>query len=130
MKKLVLVVAMFMFVCGGATFAMAQDPVKTQPATEKTESTEKTTTSEPAKEEPKAENRHKMPRLMMLPLQQKLLLSLPNKSKHTILKSHPHLCLFKGWLFRYTLFQNISNPFHKFPIGTGASNSITSLDTG
>ena len=34
MKKLVLVVAMFMFVCGGATFAMAQDPVKTQPATE------------------------------------------------------------------------------------------------
>ena len=30
MKKLVLVVAMFMFVCGGATFAMAQDPVKTQ----------------------------------------------------------------------------------------------------
>ena len=36
MKKLVLVVAMFMFVCGGATFAMAQDPVKTQPATEKT----------------------------------------------------------------------------------------------
>ena len=55
MKKLVLVVAMFMFVCGGATFAMAQDPVKTQPATEKTESTEKTTTSEPAKEEPKDE---------------------------------------------------------------------------
>ena len=55
MKKLVLVVAMFMFVCGGSIFAMAQDPVKTQPATEKTESTEETTTSEPAKEEPKAE---------------------------------------------------------------------------
>ena len=54
MKKLVLVVAMFMFVCGGSIFAMAQDPVKTQPATEKTESTEETTTSEPAKEEPKA----------------------------------------------------------------------------
>ena len=35
MKKLVLVVAMFMFVCGGSIFAMAQDPVKTQPATEK-----------------------------------------------------------------------------------------------
>ena len=49
MKKLVLVVAMFMFVCGGSIFAMAQDPVKTQPATEKTESTEETTTSEPAK---------------------------------------------------------------------------------
>ena len=55
MKKLVLIVAMFMFVCGGSIFAMAQDPVKTQPATEKTESTEETTTSEPAKEEPKAD---------------------------------------------------------------------------
>ena len=51
MRKLV--VAMFMFVCGGSAFAMAQDPVKPQPATEKTESTEETTTSEPAKEEPK-----------------------------------------------------------------------------
>ena len=50
MRKLV--VAMFMFVCGGSAFAMAQDPVKPQPATEKTESTEETTTSEPAKEEP------------------------------------------------------------------------------
>ena len=55
MKKFVLVVAMFMFVCGGSAFALAQDPVKTHPATEKTESTEETTTSEPAKEEPKAE---------------------------------------------------------------------------
>ena len=55
MKKLVLVVAMFMFVCGGATFAMAQDPVKTQPATEQTKGTEDSTTSEPAKDEPKAE---------------------------------------------------------------------------
>ena len=36
MKKFVLVVAMFMFVCGGSAFALAQDPVKTQPATEKT----------------------------------------------------------------------------------------------
>ena len=35
MRKLV--VAMFMFVCGGSAFAMAQDPVKPQPATEKTE---------------------------------------------------------------------------------------------
>ena len=33
MKKFVLVVAMFMFVCGGSAFALAQDPVKTQPAT-------------------------------------------------------------------------------------------------
>ena len=55
MKKLVLVVAMFMFVCGGSAFALAQDPVKTQPATEKTERKEDTTTSEPAKEEPKTE---------------------------------------------------------------------------
>ena len=55
MKKFVLVVAMFMFVCGGSAFALAQDPVKTQHDTEKTESTEETTTSEPAKEEPKAE---------------------------------------------------------------------------
>ena len=30
MRKLV--VAMFMFVCGGSAFAMAQDPVKPQPA--------------------------------------------------------------------------------------------------
>ena len=29
MKKFVLVVAMFMFVCGGSAFALAQDPVKT-----------------------------------------------------------------------------------------------------
>lgn len=28
MKKLVLVVAMFMFVCGGSFFAMAQEPVQ------------------------------------------------------------------------------------------------------
>ena len=40
MKKLVLVAALFMFVCGGSFVANAQDPVKTQqqqPATEKTE---------------------------------------------------------------------------------------------
>ena len=36
MKKLVIVVAMFMFVCSGSFLAMAQDPVKTQPATEQT----------------------------------------------------------------------------------------------
>lgn len=30
MKKLVLVVAMFMFVCGGSFFAMAQEPVTAQ----------------------------------------------------------------------------------------------------
>ena len=34
MKKFVLVVAMFMFVCGGSAFALAQDPVKTQPKAE------------------------------------------------------------------------------------------------
>ena len=53
MKKLVLVAALFMFVCGGSFLANAQDPVKTQqPATEKTEEPKAT---EPAKEEPKAE---------------------------------------------------------------------------
>ena len=31
MKKLVLVVAMFMFVCGGSFFAMAQKPATGQP---------------------------------------------------------------------------------------------------
>ena len=112
MKKFVLVVAMFMFVCGGSAFALAQDPVKTQPATEKTESTEETTTSEPAKEEPKAEspkqkNRPKMLRLLTPPLQQKLLLSLLNNSKHTILKSHPCFVYSGGGFFvypKYTLF--------------------------
>ena len=98
MKKFVLVVAMFMFVCGGSAFALAQDPVKTQPATEKTESTEETTTSEPAKEEPKAEEP---------PLQQKLLLSLLNNSKHTTIKSHPCFVYSGGGFFvypKYTLF--------------------------
>ena len=40
MKKLVLVAALFMFVCGGSFVANAQDPVKTQqqqPATGNTE---------------------------------------------------------------------------------------------
>ena len=127
MKKLVLVVAMFMFVCGGATLAIL---LRLSLQLKKQKAQRKQQLLSLQRKNRKLKNRHKMPRLMMLPLQQKLLLSLPNKSKHTILKSHPHLCLFKGWLFRYTLFQNISNPFHKFPIGTGASNSITSLDTG
>ena len=51
MKKLVLVVAMFMFVCGGATFAMAQDPVKTQPATEEPKA-EKPAQNAPANDAP------------------------------------------------------------------------------
>ena len=37
MKKLVLSVAMFVFVCGGSFVAMAQEPVKTQQPTEQTE---------------------------------------------------------------------------------------------
>ena len=56
MKKLVLVAALFMFVCGGSFVANAQDPVKTQqqqPATEKTEEP-KATAEEPKAEEPKA----------------------------------------------------------------------------
>lgn len=34
MKKLVLVAAMFMFVCGGSLLVKAQDPVKTEKKTE------------------------------------------------------------------------------------------------
>ena len=57
MKKLVLVAALFMFVCGGSFLANAQDPVKTQqqqPATEKTEEpkAEAPASSTPATETP------------------------------------------------------------------------------
>ena len=53
MKKLVLVAALFMFVCGGSFLANAQDPVKTQqPATEKTEEPK---TEAPAKDAPATE---------------------------------------------------------------------------
>ncbi len=60
MKKLVLVVAMFMFVCGGATFAMAQDLLRLSLQLKKQKHRE-TTTSEPAKENRKLKNRHKCP---------------------------------------------------------------------
>ena len=55
MKKLVLVAALFMFVCGGSFVANAQDPVKTQQQQPATEKTEEPKATEPAKEEPKAE---------------------------------------------------------------------------
>ena len=55
MKKLVLVAALFMFVCGGSFLANAQDPVKTQQQQPATEKTEEPKATEPAKEEPKAE---------------------------------------------------------------------------
>ena len=55
MKKLVLVAALFMFVCGGSFVANAQDPVKTQQQQPATGNTEEPKTAEPAKEEPKAE---------------------------------------------------------------------------
>lgn len=53
MKKLVLVAAMFMFVCGSSFFAMAQDPVKTPQSP--TEQKQDSTTTEPAKDEQKEE---------------------------------------------------------------------------
>ena len=53
MKKLVLVAALFMLVCGGSFVANAQDPVKTQNPTEQTK--DSTSTATPATEEPKAE---------------------------------------------------------------------------
>ena len=55
MKKLVLVAALFMFVCGGSFVANAQDPVKTQQQQPATGNTEEPKTAEPAKEEPKTE---------------------------------------------------------------------------
>ena len=60
MKKLVLVAALFMFVCGGSFLANAQDPVKTQqPATEEPKAeepkTEAPATETPATETPAAE---------------------------------------------------------------------------
>lgn len=55
MKKLVLVAALFMFVCGGSFVANAQDPVKTQQQQPATEKTEEPKATESAKEEPKAE---------------------------------------------------------------------------
>ena len=55
MKKLVLVAALFMFVCGGSFVANAQDPVKTQQQQPATEKTEEPKATEPAKEVPKAE---------------------------------------------------------------------------
>ena len=55
MKKLVLVAALFMFVCGGSFVANAQDPVKTQQQQPATGNTEEPKTEEPKAEEPKAE---------------------------------------------------------------------------
>lgn len=56
MKKLVLVVAMFMFVCGGSFFAMAQEPVQNAQTSQVTVVTDTivkdTTTTEPVKEVP------------------------------------------------------------------------------
>ena len=44
MRKLVLVAAMFMFVCGGSFLVKAQDPVKTQNQTEQKSSKDSTGT--------------------------------------------------------------------------------------
>ena len=73
MKKLVIVVAMFMFVCSGSFLAMAQDPVKTQPATEQKAQKIQQLLSQQRKNL-KQKNRLKMLQLKM-PRQQKLLLT-------------------------------------------------------
>lgn len=106
MKKLVLVAALFMFVCGGSFVANAQDPVKTQqqqPATEKLKSLKPL--SLPRKN-PKQKNRKlKSPKLKLLPtvlLQRKHLHSLLNNSKHTDNKSHPLLVYSGGWLLSFS----------------------------
>lgn len=55
----------------------------------------------------KQKNRPKMLRLLTPPLQQKLLLSLPNNSKHTTIKSHPCFVYSGDGFFvypKYTLF--------------------------
>ena len=106
MKKLVLVAALFMFVCGGSFVANAQDPVKTQQQQPATEKTEEPKATEPAKEEPKLKNRKlKSPKLKLLPtvlLQRKHLHSLLNNSKHTDNKSHPLLVYSGGWLLSFS----------------------------
>ncbi len=50
MKKVVFVLAMFMFICGGSFSAMAQDPVKTEAETEEVQVTEESSDAEPAEE--------------------------------------------------------------------------------
>ena len=106
MKKLVLVAALFMFVCGGSFVANAQDPVKTQQQQPATEKTEEPKATEPAKEEPKAEEpKAKSPKLKLLPtvlLQRKHLHSLLNNSKHTDNKSRPLLVYSGGWLLSFS----------------------------
>ena len=55
MKKLVLVAALFMSVCGDSFVANALDPVKPQQQQPATGNAEEPKTAEPAKEEPKTE---------------------------------------------------------------------------
>ena len=99
MKKLVLVAALFMFVCGGSFVANAQDPVKTQ------QQQPATPLSLPRKN-PKQKNRKlKSPKLKLLPtvlLQRKHLHSLLNNSKHTDNKSRPLLVYSGGWLLSFS----------------------------
>ena len=103
MKKLVLVAALFMFVCGGSFVANAQDPVKTQQQQKKLKSLKPL--SLPRKN-PKQKNRKlKSPKLKLLPtvlLQRKHLHSLLNNSKHTDNKSHPLLVYSGGWLLSFS----------------------------
>ena len=72
MKKLVLVAALFMFVCGGSFVANAQDPVKTQ---------------------------QQQPPTVLL--QRKHLHSLLNNSKHTATKAVPSLSILGNGFCRF-----------------------------
>lgn len=105
-EKLVLVAALFMFVCGGSFVANAQDPVKTQqqqPATEKLKSLKPL--SLPRKNPKQKNQKLKSPKLKLLPtvlLQRKHLHSLLNNSKHTDNKSRPLLVYSGGWLLSFS----------------------------
>ena len=94
MKKLVLVAALFMFVCGGSFVANAQDPVKTQQQQPATGNTEEPKTAEPAKEEPKTEE----PKAE----EPKHLHSLLNNSKHTATKAVPSLSILGNGFCRFS----------------------------
>ena len=111
MKKLVLVAALFMFVCGGSFVANAQDPVKTQQQQPATGNAEEPKTAEPAKEEPKTEEPKAEEPKAEQPAanapangtpQRKHLHSLLNNSKHTDNKSRPLLVYSGGWLLSFS----------------------------
>ncbi len=128
MKKLVLVAALFMFVCGGSFVANAQDPVKTQQQQPATGNAEEPKTAEPAKEEPKQKNQRQRNRKLNNPqptlpptvlLQRKHLHSLLNNSKHTATKAVPSLSILGNAFVVSSQYLLVSSPIckskHKLP---------------